>query len=128
VAHHIEQCGEAPVAVPPVMWLDFARRSLRATDDIGSSCEVNWLIDGRCGKALQAIDLAHVIWLEASSVQNNMAAVSADGRKVCVLTACSASARRDASFWCGPLPGLSQFRFFPSLHCGLEFTFSTRRM
>jgi hypothetical protein len=30
------------------------------TDGIGSSCEVNWLIDGRCGKALPAIDLAHV--------------------------------------------------------------------
>ena len=49
------------LAVPAVMWLEFrARRSLRATDGIGSSCEINRLIDGRCGEALPAIDLAHV--------------------------------------------------------------------
>jgi hypothetical protein len=32
------------------------------TDGIGSSCEVNWLIDGRCGEGLPAIDLALLIW------------------------------------------------------------------
>src|ERR1700720_1091723 len=42
------------------MWLNFAWRSLRVTDGIGSSCEVNWLIDGLCGQTLPTIDLAHV--------------------------------------------------------------------
>jgi hypothetical protein len=37
---------------------NFARRSLRKTDGIGSGYEVNWLIDGRCGEGLPAIDLA----------------------------------------------------------------------
>jgi hypothetical protein len=49
------------------------------------------LIDGLCGERFPAIDLAHMIWLEASNAQNSMAAVSADGRTV--------------SF--GALPGLS---------------------
>ncbi len=31
---------------------------------------------------LPTIDLAHVDWLEASSAQNNMAAVSADGGSI----------------------------------------------
>jgi hypothetical protein len=61
-----------------VTWLDFAWRSLRVTDGIGSSSEVNWLIDGVCGPTLPTIDLAHVD-LAGSSAQNNMAAVSADG-------------------------------------------------
>jgi hypothetical protein len=39
---------------------NFARRSVRKTDGIGSGYEVNWLIDGRCGEGLPAIDLAHV--------------------------------------------------------------------
>jgi hypothetical protein len=34
---------------------------------------------------LPAIDLALLIWPQASSAQNNMAAVSADGITVCVL-------------------------------------------
>jgi hypothetical protein len=29
---------------------------LRATDGIGLCCEINWLIDGRCGEAWPPID------------------------------------------------------------------------
>jgi hypothetical protein len=53
---------------------------LRATDGIGSSCEVNWLTDGFCGQTLPTIDLAHVDLAGSKQRQNNMAAVSADGR------------------------------------------------
>jgi hypothetical protein len=42
------------------MWLEFARRCLRQINGSGSSCEVNWLIDGLCGKGLPTIDLSHV--------------------------------------------------------------------
>jgi hypothetical protein len=43
------------------------------------------LIDWFCGEGLPAIDLRMLVWPEASSAQNNMAAVSADGSTVCVL-------------------------------------------
>ena len=35
-------------------------RNLHRHEVIGSSGEVNWLIDGPCGERLPAIDLAHV--------------------------------------------------------------------
>ena len=35
-------------------------RNLQRHEVIGSSGEVNWLIDGPCGERLPAIDLAHV--------------------------------------------------------------------
>ena len=38
-----------------LMW-----RNLQGHDVIGSGGEVNWLIEGRCGKRLPSVDLAHV--------------------------------------------------------------------
>ena len=62
------------------MWRNLQRHKV-----IVSGGKVNWLIDGRCGERLPAIDLAQLIWPEASSAQNNMAAVSAEGSTVRVL-------------------------------------------
>jgi len=63
------------------MWRNLQRHKV-----IVSGGKVNWLIDGRCGERLPAIDLAHVDLARGEQRQNNMAAVSAEGSTVRVLT------------------------------------------
>jgi len=53
--------------------------------DIGSGSEVNWFVSGRACQRLPSVDLRMVIRPAASSSQNNMAAVSAEGSTVWVL-------------------------------------------
>jgi hypothetical protein len=60
-------------------------RNLQRHKAIVSGGKVNWLIDRRRGERLPAIDLRMLIWPEASSAQNNMAAVSAEGSTAWVL-------------------------------------------
>ena len=62
------------------MWRDLQRHEV-----IVSGGEVNWLIDGLVASVCQPSTLRMLICPEASSAQNNMAAVSADGSTVCVL-------------------------------------------
>jgi len=72
---------------------------LRHFESTESGSEVNLLIDGFCGERLPTIDFPHVICPEASSAQNNIAAVSADGSTVWVLIRrLNSSCRRSIAF------------------------------
>jgi hypothetical protein len=42
------------------MWWEFARRKRQPLEAIWLRGEVNWLIGGRSGECLPAVDLAHV--------------------------------------------------------------------
>src|SRR5580693_3795546 len=55
------------------------------TDGIGSSCEVNWLIDGRCGEGLPAVDLAHVDLAASKQRPEQHGGCIGGGSTVCVL-------------------------------------------
>jgi hypothetical protein len=83
--------GMAPELIRSASWCrrdlcwNSARRDLRHFESSESGGEVNWLIGGSGGECCQPSILRMLIWPEASSAQNNMAAVSADGSTVRVL-------------------------------------------
>ena len=56
--------------------------NLRRGEVIGSGTEVNWRIDELGCYRLPSVDLSHGDLTGASNVQNNMAAISAEGSTV----------------------------------------------